>query len=327
MKTNSSLPKEMRAAAIDRFGGPEVLTMHSLPVPKPKSHEVEIQLDTCGVGVWDPEVRTGDLKFGPTRFPLVMGNDGAGTVVSTGIDVSRFRVGDRVYGYAMQGGFYAEYVTVKEDNVAAIPPGLDMHEAGALGADGITALRGLDDQLHLRAGEKLMIFGASGGIGHIAVQLAKRIGADVLAVASGRDGVDLVTRLGADSAVNGHEDDIVAAAREFAPDGLDCALVLVGNDKLSDVLAMMKQGGRVAHPNGVEPVPGAPEGVKVLAYDGEPGRDAFERLNGLIGSKPFHVELGHVYPLDEAARAHRAVGEHHLGKLALRIGADQGVLS
>jgi NADPH:quinone reductase-like Zn-dependent oxidoreductase len=321
MKTNSSVPKEMRAAAIDRFGGPEVLTLHSLPVPKMKSHEVEIQLDTCGVGVWDPEVRSGELKLGPTKFPLVIGNDGAGTVVATGIDVSRFHAGDRVYGYAMKGGFYAEYVTVPEDNVASVPPGLDFHEAGALGADGITALRGLDDQLHLRAGEKLLIFGASGGIGHIAVQLARRMGAEVLAVASGKDGVELVSRLGADVAVDGHADDIVAAVREFAPDGLDCALVLVGDEKLNGVLELMKQGGRVAHPNGVEPVPRAPEGVRLMAYDGEPGRDAFERLNRLIGSKPFHVELGRVYPLDDAARAHREIGEHHLGKVALRISA------
>jgi NADPH:quinone reductase-like Zn-dependent oxidoreductase len=278
-------------------------------------------LDTAGVGVWDPLVREGELKLAQPTFPFVIGNDGAGTVVAIGKNVRRFQIGDRVYSYALEGGFYAEYIAVKEANVAPIPPAVKSDAAGALGADGTTALRGLDDQLHLKAGEKLMIFGASGGIGHIALQLAKRIGAKVLAVASGNDGVELVRRLGADEAVEGHRNDVSAAVRQFAPDGLDAALVLVSGNGLNEALRLMKQGGRVAHPNGVEPVPEVPKGVSRLGYDGTPGKDAFERLNALIGSTPFHVELGRIYPLDEAARAHREIREHHLGKLALRLRA------
>jgi NADPH:quinone reductase-like Zn-dependent oxidoreductase len=315
------VPTTMKAAAIDRFGGPDVLRLHSLTVPTPKSDEVLIELDTAGIGVWDPLVREGEFELGPHSFPYVIGNDGAGTVAAIGKNAKRFQVGDRVYAYAMEGGFYAEYIAVKEDNVARIPPGLKTDEAGALGADGVTALRGLDDQLKLQAGEKLMIFGASGGIGHIAVQLAKRIGAEVLAVASGKDGVELVRRLGADAAVDGHQDDLIAAARTFAPDGFDAALVLVNGRGLSEGLGFVKPGGRVAHPNGVEPVPKVPEGVTRLAYDGTADRSIFERLNALIGSAPFHVELGRVYRLDEADRAHREIREHHLGKLAFRLRA------
>lgn len=311
----------MKAAAIDRFGGPDVLHLQSLTVPKPKPDEVLIELDTAGVGVWDPMVREGELELAPHSFPFVIGNDGAGTVVATGKNTKRFQVGDRVYAYTLKGGFYAEYVAVKEDNVAPVPSGLRPDEAGALGADGVTALRGLDDQLKLRTGEKLLIFGASGGIGHIAVQLAKRIGAEVFAVASGEDGVGLVRRLGADAVVDGHRDDVVAAARTFASDGFDAALVLVNGRGLNESLGFMKPNGRVAHPNGVEPVPQAPEGVKVRGYDGTPDRDVFERLNKLIGSAPFHVELGRIYRLDEADRAHRELNEHHLGKLALRLRA------
>lgn len=312
----------MKAAAIDRFGGPDVLRLQSLTVPTPKSDEVLIELDTAGIGVWDPLVREGELDLGPHAFPFVIGNDGAGTVVAIGKDVQRFQVGDRVYACALEGGFYAEYVAVKEDKVAPIPPGLNPEEAGALGADGITALRGLDDQLKLQSGEKLLIFGASGGIGHIAVQLAKRMKAKVLAVASGEDGVALVRRLGADAAVDGRDGDVTAVAREFAGrEGIDAALVLVNGRGLDEALAFMKRGGRLAHPNGVEPVPQEPGGVTRLAYDGVPSRDAFERLNALIGTEPFHVELGRVYRLDEADRAHREIGKHHLGKLALRLRA------
>jgi NADPH:quinone reductase-like Zn-dependent oxidoreductase len=316
---SSSIPQVMKAAAIDRFGGPEVLHLERLPVPKPAENELLIQLDMAGIGVWDPYVREGELSEGRPRFPQVIGNDGAGVVVATGEGVKRFQVGDRVYAYTMRGGFYAEYVVVAEDEAAPIPPAMDPDEAGALGADGITAVRGLDDQLHLRRDEALMIFGASGGIGHIAVQLARRMGAHVLAVASGSDGVEFVRGLGADAAVDGHRDDVAKAARQFAPAGLDAALVLVSGEGLDEALEVVKRGGRIAYPNGVEPVPRGPEGTRLLAYDGTPSPEAFERLNRLIGSKPFHVELGRTYRLEEAASAHREIGQHHLGKLAFKV--------
>jgi NADPH:quinone reductase-like Zn-dependent oxidoreductase len=316
---NPAIPETMKAAAIDRFGGPEVIHTRSLPVPRPDANEVLIQLDTAGIGVWDPFVREGEIPTGAPQFPRVIGNDGAGTVVAAGDRVTRFRVGERVYAYSMEGGFYAEYVAVHEDNVAPIPPGLDPEEAGALGADGVTALRGLDDELQLRAGQTVMIFGASGGIGHIAVQLAKRIGAKVLAVASGADGVDLVRRLGADLAIDGRREDAARAARAFAPRGLDAALVLTSSQDLPAALRAVKPGGRVAYPNGVEPEPRVPDGIESHAYDGTPGPDVFDRLNRLIGSDQFHVQLGRVYRLEEAEVAHREIEKHHLGKLAFRV--------
>jgi len=316
---NPSIPDTMKVVAFDRYGGPEVLRTARLPVPRPGRREILIRLDVAGVGVWDPSVRAGETPLGKTRFPRVIGNDGAGVVVAKGRAVRRFKLGDRVYAYSLEGGFYAEYVAVAEDNASAIPSGLDPVEAGALGADGITALRGLDEELRIRAGDRLLVFGASGGIGHIAVQLAKRLGASVLAVASGRDGVDLVHRLGADVAIDGHRDHAAEAARAFAPNGLDAALVLTDGKYLTEALATVKKGGRVAYPRGVDPEPQVPAEVQRLAYDGMPEPARFERLNCLIGPGPFQVNLGHVYSLDEAARAHRDVEKHHLGKLALRL--------
>lgn len=112
---------------------------------------------------------------------------------------------------------------------------------------------------------------------------------------------------------------MAGAARAFAPDGLDAALVLVHGASLESALRTIRKGGRVAYPNGVEPAPKAPANVQVVAYDGRPGRDALERLNQLIAAGPFQVEIGREYALDDAARAHREIGQHHLGKLALRI--------
>lgn len=314
-----SVPTRMKAAVVDHFGGPEVLHTETLPVPKPGEHEILLRVDTAGIGVWDPWVRQGGFDDGSTRFPYVMGNDGAGVVVAVGPKVRRLHVGDRAYGYRMEGGFYAEYAKLEESRAAQIPKGVDLEEAGALGADGITALRGLDDQLRLRSGQSLVIIGASGGIGHMAVQLAKRIGARVLAVASRSDGVKLVKKLGADVAIDGRREDVAKAARKFAPEGLEAALVLAGGDDVNEALGAVKKGGRIAYPNGVEPEPRAPKGVKLLAYDGTPSTEAFDRLNRLIGDAPFHVELGKVYELDEAGQAHRDIGKHHLGKFALRI--------
>src|SRR5262249_8091323 len=161
-----------------------------------------IRLESAGVGVWDADVRAGDYEIGERRFPKVIGNDGAGEIVAVGSRARRFSVGQRVYAYSMDGGFYAAYLAVDQGNVAPVPSSLPTDHTGALGADGITALRGLDT-LKLTRGEKLLVFGASGGVGHLAVQLAKRMGAQVFAVASGDDGVELDRRLGADDALDG----------------------------------------------------------------------------------------------------------------------------
>jgi NADPH:quinone reductase len=318
---NPYIPETMKAAAIDRYGGPEVLQSHVLPVPRPRNKEILIRLEAAGIGVWDAEARAGEFELVKSGFPKVLGNDGAGTVVAVGKGVDRAKVGDRVYAYAYKGGFYAQYVTVKQNETAIAPPNVPTEEAGALGADGVTALIGLQDKLKLRKGESLLVFGASGGIGHLAVQLAKRMGARVLGVASGKDGVELVRKLGADAVVDGRHGDVGTSVHKFAPEGLDAALVLTGGESLQRALAGMRKGGRIAHPNGVEPEPKGPAGVKVIAYDGIPTPDVFERLNTWIASGPFHVELGRTYELEQAAQAHRDLSRHHLGKLALRIHA------
>src|SRR5262249_458731 len=148
-----------------------------------------------------------------------------------------------------KGGFYAEYTAIKADDVSHIPSTMDIKNAGAMPVDAMTALRGLDDTLNLEKGESLMIFGASGGIGPLALQLAKRMGARVFAVASGDDGVNLCKQLGADAVVDGHKEDVVASARKFAPEGIDAALVTAGGAAADVALTALRAGGRVAYPN------------------------------------------------------------------------------
>jgi len=314
----------MRAAALDRFGGVENIHLEQLPVPEPGPDEILLRIESAGVGVWDPYEREGEFAkmFGsqPT-FPYVLGSDGAGTIAAVGAQVHRFKEGDRAYALALvnpKGGFYAEYAAVKADNVSPIPKKLSVEQAGVMPSDALTALRGLDEIIKLKQGESLMVFGAGGGIGHLAVQLAKRIGARVFAVASGDDGVALAKRLGADSVANGRKDDIEAAARAFAPGGLDAALVTAGGESTDRALRAMKKDGRVAYPNGVMPAPKAPSGVKAQSYDIEPSPQQIERLNRLIESGPFEVHVARAFPLDRAADPHRELDKHYLGKLALR---------
>jgi NADPH:quinone reductase-like Zn-dependent oxidoreductase len=320
-----AMNKTMKAVAIDRFGGPETLTLETLPVPEVGPDEVLIHIESADVAVWDPFEREGGFTklYGiKPRFPHVLGTDGAGTVAAVGKSVGRFKKGDRVYGVALmnpKGGFYAEYAAVKADNVAHVPDQLTTEQAGVMPCDALTALTGLDDVLGLKPGEALMIFGAGGGIGHLAVQLAKRMGARVLAVASGADGMALARRLGADVVVNGRTDDVVAAAQAFAPAGLDAALMTAGGEAADRALSAMREGGRVAYPNGVEPEPKVRPGVRLNNYNVMVDPKAIDKLNSLIEAGPFEAHVARTFRLDQAAAAHKALEEHYLGKLALRL--------
>lgn len=320
----ADLPNTMRAAAIDRFGGPELLTIHELPVPTVGAGEVLIALHSAGVGSWDPIVREGNYAEYQRRFPLVLGVDGAGTVAAVGSGVQGFRAGDRVYSYNWdnpKGGFYAEYVAVSADIVGRVPEELDLQQAGAIPTTGLTALQGIDDALRVKEGERVIVHGASGAVGTLAVQFAKLRGARIFATASGEDGAALVRQLGADVAVDGRRTDIVAAMREFSPDGVDAVLALAGGEGLEHCLDMLRSGGRCAYPNWVDnPEPKKRSGIEIISYDAIPAARQFEELGRAVVAANLQVPIAATYPLEEAAKAHKRIAAGHaLGKIALRI--------
>jgi NADPH:quinone reductase-like Zn-dependent oxidoreductase len=317
----------MKAAAIDRFGPPSALTLHQLEVPRPGPHEVLIAIETAGIGSWDASIRDGSWrKPGRPRFPLVPGVDGAGIVVQRGARVRRIKPGDRVYAYEFgnpQGGFYAEFAVARAEHVGRVPASLSLDDAGAAAATGLTALQGID-ALGLRPGQTVLIFGASGAVGTMAVQFARRRGAHVIATASGAASTRLVRTLGAHRLIDARRTDSVDRLRTYAPDGLACVLALAGGAELERCLDFVRPKGRVVHPNGIEPVPKARRTFRVHAYDAIANPRAFDALSRHLGSGRIRVPIAATYPLGRAAQAHRRLDREHVpGRLVLRVHRDR----
>ncbi len=316
----------MRAMVLDGFGGPERLHECRVPVPSPGRGRVLIRLETAGVGSWDPFEREGgyaEMQGTAPSFPYVLGSEGAGTIVAVGDAVTSRAVGERVFAVGFlnpTGGFYAEYVCVDAGLAAPVPAGLSTSQAAVMGGVGMTALRGLQDALAVRSGETLLVHGASGAMGHLAVQLSKRLGAEVLAVASGEDGVALATRAGADVAIDGRAEQVADGARRISADGLDAALLTVGGPEADAAVATVRPGGRVAYPTGVQPEPASTPSVEPRAFNGEPDPELLERFAALVGDGPLDVHIAREFTFDQIPAAHRALHEHHLGKLAITIG-------
>jgi NADPH:quinone reductase-like Zn-dependent oxidoreductase len=311
----------MAAAAIERFGPPEVLTLHTLPVPRVAQSEIAISLRSAGVGIWDAKIRDGTWAPKHVQFPLVLGTDGAGHVAARGSRVRRFELGDRVWCYSYlnpKGGFYADYIVVDAADVAIVPPQLDLDHMGIACVTALTAMHGIYDQLEVRRHERVLIFGASGAVGTYAVQLAKHRGAYVIGTATGRAAQDLVRRLGADAVIDARDPRGLARLEQLAP--LDAVLALAGGDSLERCLDHLRLRGRVAYPDGVEPPPARRPEFDVFEYDAVPGRHELDRLSRAFADAHLRVTIAAEFPLQRASDAHRRLERGHvLGRIGLQI--------
>jgi NADPH:quinone reductase-like Zn-dependent oxidoreductase len=313
----------MKAAAFDRYGPPEVLTIHTVPVPTMGPKDVLISLLAAGVGVWDVQIRKGEYSVGSKRFPRVLGADGAGIVAAVGKGVTRFKEGDRVWAYEWGGsktGFYAEYVAPNEKNVGHAPDALTLIEAGAAGVTGLTALQGVDDTLKLDKSDTILVFGATGAVGSLAVQFAKRTGANVVATASPGRAQATLHEIGIEQMFDSRAADAADRLRSFAPGGLNAILAFAGGDDLEKCIDHLVAGGRVAYPNGIEPEPRKRAKVRMIPYDAVGGRAPFERLNRAVAEARLKVVIEKVYKLDQAAEAHARLEQGHVvGRIVLQI--------
>jgi NADPH:quinone reductase-like Zn-dependent oxidoreductase len=323
----------MRAIVQDRYGTPDVLTQAAIEPPEPGAHDVLIRVRAAGLdrGTW--HLMTGQpylmrvIGFGFRRPKnRVPGLDVAGSVAAVGPAVTRFAVGDEVYGVAR--GSYAEYAAAHEDKLARKPANISFEQAAVVPVSGLIAQRGLVDVGRLTAGRRVLITGASGGVGSYAVQLAKALGAEVTAVSSASK-ADLVRSLGADHVIDYAQEDFADGSRRY-----DLILDIAGNPTLRRIR-------RALTPRGTAVILGGEQGGRITGGFGrtlraplvsrfisqrltmvtanENGRD-LERLTALIEAGQVTPHVDRAYPLQEVpeAMAHLVAGEVR-GKVAIRI--------
>ena len=237
----------MFAMIIEETGGPEVFRYAEVDTPAQESGQVLIRVACAGVNPADWKNRQGHLaQFRPYVFPYIIGFDAAGVVAAVGEGVQNCKVGDRVFTPTNHGqggqGSYAEYTIASADRVAHIPPSLSFAEAAALPVAALTAWQGLFDRGGLQSGQAAMIHGGSGGVGSFAVQFAAHAGARVAATCS-TPNVDYLRSLGVERVIDYRSEDIEAAVRQWAPDGLDYLMDAVGVSTLPRGLDLVRAGG------------------------------------------------------------------------------------
>lgn len=230
----------MKAFAIDRYK--EALKSHEMPVPAIGDRDLLVEVRAASVNPLDAKIRDGAFKMIlPYTMPLVLGHDMAGVVTRTGSKVTRFKVGDEVYARPADGriGAFAEFIRAHEDDVALKPKSLTMVEAASLPLVALTAWQVLIEQARLKAGQKVLIHAGSGGVGTIAIQLAKHLGAHVAATA-GTANVDWVKSLGADFVVDYKKEDFAKALSDY-----DVVFDTQGGETLKKSIKVLKPGGQL----------------------------------------------------------------------------------
>lgn len=288
----------MRAMTYSEYGDPSTLELSDVPMPTLGPGNVLIRVERAAVNPVDWKVMSGGLdSLIDAVFPVIPGWDVAGVVEAVGPDVPELAPGDRVASYGrkdvIHGGTFAEYVALPATSVAVIPDGVDVDAAAGLPLTGLTALRSLDT-LELTGEDTLLIHAASGGVGHLAAQLARERGATVIGTASARNHEKL-RGLGIIPVAYG--DGLVDRVREIAPDGVSTVADFVGGMR-EETLALLADGGRhisIADPS-VEETGGRWIWVRP---DGPRLRTLLEK----VASGALHVEIDRTYPLAEAATA------------------------
>jgi NADPH:quinone reductase-like Zn-dependent oxidoreductase len=307
----------MRAIACDRFGGPEVLKLVELPEPKVGPHTVLVRARAAGINPVDYKIREGGLaELIPTGFPLISGFDVAGVVERVGPAVTRFSPGDEVMADNkqdhIQDGSYAELVPVPERLVAHRPRSGSWAQAAALPLAGLTAAQCLDS-MGTTGDDVVLVHAASGGVGRMAVQIARIIGARVIGTARASNH-QLLNELGAEAVSYG--DGLVERVRQICPEGVDAVVDLVGGQALDDSPDLLRRPGRLV--SVIDPHRVAELGGQYIFV--EPDGNQLSRLANWVDEGRLRVDIDSELPLADAADAQRRqeAGETH-GKLVLTI--------
>ena len=305
----------MRAIVLTEQGASPTLT--ELPTPTPGAGEVLVRVQASSVNGFDAAVAAGYLAgMMEHRFPVVLGKDFAGTVEAVGPGVSRFAVGDRVFGVVTKpflgdGGF-GEYVVVGDQiGIAKLPDGLDLAAAGALGLAGTAAVDALD-AVGPQSGETVLISGATGGVGAIAVQYAAATGARVIATAEPGEQTDFVRGLGATHVVD-HTGDLAGQVRAISPEGVDVVLHLAGDG--ATLASLLHEKGRLASTLGLGPDQ-HPAATAVMAA---PTEATLDRLAADTAAGRITVPVSRTYDLAEVPAALADFATGTVGKISVAV--------
>ncbi|MFJ5829180.1 NADP-dependent oxidoreductase [Streptomyces sp. NPDC093089] len=306
----------MRAVVVEQWGGPENLVEREMERPEPGLGEVLVRVHAAGVNPVDWKTRAGGalIEWGPV--PAV-GWDVSGTVEAAGPGVGIFRPGDEVFGmplFPRQAGGYAEYVVAPARHLAPKPASLTHVEAAALPLAALTAWQSLVDAADVRPGERVLVHAAAGGVGHLAVQIAKARGAYVIGTASAGKH-DLVRELGADEVIDYREtrfEDVVS--------DMDVVLDGIGGETAERSLKVLRDGGRLITLPGPDDVPAARDGVRAAWVLVEPDHLGLREIAALVEQGRLRPVVDLVVPLAEASKAH-AIGEQGrtTGKIVLSV--------
>jgi NADPH:quinone reductase-like Zn-dependent oxidoreductase len=309
----------MKAVVAHEYGAPDVLKFEKVPRPEPNADEALVRVIASSVNPADPLTLSGKYarEFG-THLPLIPGYDIAGIVEKTGANVTKLKVGEAVYGYPNFGGGWADYVPVKEWEVAAKPKSLNFVEAAAVPMGALTAWQALVDVAKVQPGQTVLIHGGSGGVGSFAIQIAKARGARVIATASTAN-QDLLKQLGADVAV-----DYTKTKFEDVAKDVDVVLDPVGKDTLARSYALVKKGGIVMSlVAGPDPAELKKYEIRGAGISVHPDAEDFTEIAQLIDAGKIKPIVTQVLPLSEAIAAQQQAATHHTrGKVVLRI-ADE----
>lgn len=313
------MPARMRAIRQERFGGPEVLRLVEVDRPEPIPTEVLVRVNVAGVNPVDWKTRAGRGML--RELPMTVGWDVCGVVEATGGGVTRFAPGDEVFGmpwFPRQAAAYAEYVTAPSRHFARKPARASHLEAGGLPLAGLTAWQILVDTAGIQPGQRVLVTAAGGGVGHLAVQIAKARGAHVIGTAS-RAKHGFVAELGADEVLDTARDDLEAAVRE-----LDLVVDLVGGEGSLRWLPALRPGGLLVPVTGggrpAIAAAAAERGVRAASLLVEPDARGLESLAALVDAGRLRVEIDTALPLAEAAKAHEiSQAGHARGKIVLEV--------
>ena len=306
----------MRAAYYEAFGGPENLQTGERPDPAPDAGRMLVRTRAAGVGIWDVGMMRG--TGGQGSLPRIPGCEVAGTVE---VAAGGFSAGDRVFCslFTAGGGGFAELAAVRVDKAAVVPDSIDFPEAAGLVIPAVTAYEGLVERAGLQAGETVLITAASGGVGTAAVQIARNIGARVVAVASARNHRYL-RDLGAEAAVDYHDPRFVEQLRSAVPSGVDVLFDGTGNEVRDQVLGLVREGGR-----GIFIIGGAPparDGVDFQYFGATTTTGRLEAIAALASRGALRMPIEKEFPLERAREAMQHVsGRHTVGRVVVRIGS------